>query len=153
MLSAGLEAGAALLIAIGGFLFCAGQIHQSSKHNREDIEAIREALVNGHEDMMATIKSYQESMTDLLSKNIEDMKEMLDKEKDNSRDSLNREISHLKDLISLTNNETREDIKRLQNEQRESNNLKAKILLMQSSLKALHHRLDIEPPVVIEDED
>ena len=113
MISAGLEAGVALLIAIGGGLFLAGQIHQTSKHNKEDIEAIREALVEGQDSMKEMMLQNQESMMELLSKNMDDMKEMLDTQKEHQRDALEREITHLRDLITITNNETRADIQRL----------------------------------------
>lgn len=140
MISGIIEGGASLVVVLIGGIFLFGQLKHSSERNSRDIEAIKDMIKKSQEDMQA-----------IMVKNIQDMKTLIDENKLIQNDTLNREISHLKDLISLTNIETRADIQRLQNEQRESNNLKAKILLMQSSLKALHHRLDIEPPVIIEE--
>ena len=141
MISGVFEGAVALFLAIVGAIYIAGQVRANATRNQADIN-----------DIKGMIKEYQECTQTLIEKNMEDMKDLLDTNKEHQADALSREVSHLKDLISFTNNETRADIQRLQNEQRESNNLKAKILLMQSSLKALHHRLDIEPPVIIEEE-
>lgn len=142
MLSGGLiEGTVALVVAIGGGLIVFGQIKTNAERNATDIGIIKSMMHDFQEDIKKTIL-----------KNMDDVKQLIELNKLHQKESVEKEISHLKDLISLTNNETRADIQRLQNEQRESNNLKAKILLMQSSLKALHHRLDIDPPVIIEDE-
>lgn len=142
MLSGGIIEGlAAIAVAVGGGLIIFGQMKNNAERNAADIEAIKTMM-----------HDFQEDMKDLLLKNMYDVKQLIDLNKQHQKESLEKEISHLKDLISLTNSETRADIQRLQSEQRESNNLRAKILLMQSSLKALHHRLDIDPPVIIEDD-
>lgn len=152
MISGVVEGGIALLVAIFGGIFIFGQLRENARKNEEDIKAIREALTEGQEAMRNLIKEYQEGMNEMLSKGMKDMKEMLDREKNNSHDNLNREIAHLKDLINISSNETREDIKRLEARQDQSNHLREKYALMAASLKSLHKRLDIEPPVLLSDE-
>lgn len=137
-----LEGLVAILIAIITAAVIFGQLKENAKRNKEDIEAIKE--------MMTT---FQESMTDLLSKNMADMRDLLDTQKEHQKEALEREIAHLKDLIAISSNETRADIQRLQAEQKESNNLKTKIAVLMQSVKSLHHRLDIDPPVLLEDDD
>lgn len=142
MISGAVEGGVALLIGIIGAVFIFGQVRENAKRNETDINSIKEMM-----------KEFQESMMELLSRNMSDMKELLDTQKENQRESLEREVSHLKDLISISSAETREDIKRLQVEQKESNNLKTKIAILAQSVKSLHHRLDLDPPVLLDDED
>lgn len=152
MLSGLIEGGIALAIAVVGASVLVGQMRENSRKNEEDIKSIREALTEGQEVMRELIREYQEGMQEMLTKGMNDMKEMLDREKNNSHDNLNREIAHLKDLINISSNETREDIKRLEARQDQSNHLREKYALMAASLKSLHHRLDLEPPVLIEDD-
>ena len=133
-----IEGGATLIVALIGGIFIFGQLKSSAERNAADIEAIK--------DMM---HSFQEDMKDMITKNMSDMKTMIDANKENQRDSLEREISHIKDLLNVNSTETREDIKRLEVAQRESNKIKERIALAEASLKSLHKRLDIEPPLVI----
>ena len=132
----------ALLIGLITAVFIFGQVKENARKNEQDINTIKE--------MMTT---FQESMTDLLSKNMADMRDLLDTQKEHQKEALEREIAHLKDLIAISSNETRADIQRLQAEQKESNNLKTKIAVLMQSVKSLHHRLDIDPPVLLEDDD
>lgn len=132
----------ALLIGLVTAVFIFGQVKENARKNEQDINTIKE--------MMST---FQESMIELLSKNMADMRDMLDTQKEYQKEALEREISHLKDLIAISSNETRADIQRLQAEQKESNNLKMKLAVLAQSVKSLHHRLDIDPPVLLDDED
>lgn len=140
VLSGAIEGGVALLIAAIGAAIVVGQMKENAKRNERDISTIKEMM-----------KEFQESMMELLSKNMSDMKDLLDTQKENQRESLEREVSHLKDLISISSAETREDIKRLQAEQKESNNLKMKVAVLSQSVKSLHHRLDLDPPILLGD--
>ena len=132
----------ALLIGLITAVFIFGQVKENARKNEQDINTIKE--------MMST---FQESMTELLSKNMADMRDLLDTQKEHQKEALEREISHLKDLIAISSNETRADIQRLQAEQKESNNLKMKLAVLAQSVKSLHHRLDIDPPALIDDEE
>ena len=132
----------ALLIGLITAVFIFGQVKENARKNEQDINTIKE--------MMST---FQESMTELLSKNMADMRDLLDTQKEHQKEALEREISHLKDLIAISSNETRADIQRLQAEQKESNNLKMKLAVLAQSVKSLHHRLDIDPPVLLNDEE
>lgn len=136
-----IEGGAALVVALVGGIFIFGQLKSSAERNASDIDAIKTMM---HE--------YQEDMKKLIEKNLEDVKALIDANKENQRDALNREIVHIKDMIAMTANETREDIKRLEQEQKESNNLKTKIAILSQSVKSLHHRLDLDPPPLLEEE-
>ena len=132
----------ALLIGLITAVFIFGQVKENARKNEQDINTIKE--------MMAT---FQESIIDLLSKNMAEMRDLLDTQKEHQKEALEREIAHLKDLIAISSNETRADIQRLQAEQKESNNLKTKIAVLMQSVKSLHHRLDIDPPVLLEEDD
>lgn len=136
MLSGLIEGGAALFIAIAGGIFIIGQIRENARKNEKDISDIKEMIV-----------SYQKNMQEMLERNMADVKTLIDTQKDHSRETLNREIAHLKDLISLTNAETRADIQRLEQRQAESNRVKERIALAEASLRSLHKRMDIEPPI------
>lgn len=140
-----IEGGIALLVACGGGVMLIGQIKENARKNEADIGTIKEML-----------HDYQESMFTLISKNMDDMKQLLDREKSNSREAWQNEIQHLRELVNINANETRADIQRLENSQRESNRIRERIAIAENSLKSLHKRLDIEPPVVLkndEDED
>ena len=143
MISGGvIEGMVALAVAIGGGLIIFGQIKNNAERNATDIEAIKNMM---HE--------FQEDMKDLISKNLADVKELIDTNKIMHSENLNREISHLKDLINMSNAETRADIQRLELEQKESNNVKMKVAILSQSVKSLHHRLDIDPPALLGEED
>jgi predicted nucleic acid-binding Zn-ribbon protein len=137
MLSGGLFEGlAAIAIAAAGGLIIIGQLKSNAERNAADIEAIKTMM---HE--------FQEDMRELISKNLADVKQLIELNKENQRDALNREITHIKDMIAMTSSETREDIQRLESAQRESNKIKERLALAESSLRSLHRRLDIEPPI------
>lgn len=136
IISGALEAGVALLLGVIGGVYIIGQINANAKRNTEDIEAIK-----------TMIREYQKNVKDIIMKNMSDMKSLIDASKDQQRDSLNREISHIKDILNMSSVETREDIKRLEAAQRESNKIKERLAIAENSLKSLHKRLDIEPPI------
>ena len=141
MLDGGIiEGGATLIVAIFGGIFLFGQLKSNAERNAADIEAIKVMM---HE--------FQEDMKDLISRNLKDVKDLMDANKINQRESLEREISHIKDLLNVNSTETREDIKRLESAQRESNKIKERLALAESSLRSLHRRLDIEPPINLHD--
>ena len=142
MVSGVVEGGMAILIALIGAAVIFGQVRENAKRNEDDINSIK-----------VMMKEFQDSMMDLLSNNMSDMKALLDTQKEHQKEALEREITHLKDLIAISSNETRADIQRLQQEQKESNNLKTKLAILTQSVKSLHHRLDLDPPATIDDED
>jgi hypothetical protein len=136
------EGAVALFIGIVGGIYIIGQLKSNAERNAADIEAIKTMM---HE--------YQEDMKSLISKNLKDVKDLIDTNKIIQNENLNREITHLKDLINMSNAETRADIQRLELEQKESNNVKMKVAILTQSVKSLHHRLDIEPPALLEEEE
>ena len=135
------EGGAALAVALFGAIFIFGQLKSNAERNAADIDAIKTMM---HE--------YQEDMKALIEKNLADVKTLIDANKENQRDALNREILHIKDMITMTSNETREDIKRLEARQDQANHLREKYAILAQSVKSLHHRLDIEPPALLEED-
>ena len=142
MISGGvIEGGATLIVAILGGIFIFGQMKSNAERNAADIEVIKNMMYD-----------FQKDMKDMITKNMSDMKELLDTNKENQRDALNREISHIKDMIAMTSNETREDIKRLEMRQDQANHLREKYAILAQSVKSLHKRLDIEPPISLHDD-
>jgi hypothetical protein len=141
MISGIIEGGAAVLIAFFGCAFIFGQIKNNAERNASDIEAIKNMMHNFQQDMKA-----------LIVKNMADMRDLLDANKEHQKESLEREISHIKDLLNVSSAETREDIKRLEAAQRESNRIKERIALAEASLKSLHKRMDIEPPMSLHED-
>lgn len=142
MISGGvIEGGATLIVAIIGGIFIFGQMKSNAERNAADIEVIKNMMYD-----------FQKDMKDMITKNMSDMKELLDTNKENQRDALNREISHIKDMIAMTSNETREDIKRLEMRQDQANHLREKYAILAQSVKSLHKRLDIEPPISLHDD-
>ena len=143
MISGGvIEGGATLIVAIIGCIFIFGQMKSNAERNAADIEVIKNMM---HE--------FQRDMKDMMIKNLSDMRELLDANKEHQKESLEREISHIKDLLNVSSVETREDIKRLEAAQRESNRVKERIALAEASLRSLHKRLDIEPPISLKDKE
>ena len=120
-----LQLGLEILGVIVGGAFLVARIESTTKSNREAIE----------------------SLANLIRQNMQDTKDLLELNKEQQRESLSREISHLKDLISINNNEMRADIQRLDLSQRESNRIRERLAVTESSVKSLHKRLDIEPPI------
>ena len=154
MISGGIiEGGAALVVALIGGIFIFGQVKSNADRNAADIEAMKTMIHEYQEGMKGMIHEYQEDMKAMILKNLQDVKDMMAANKENQKDALEREISHIKDMIAMTSNETREDIKRLETRQDQANHLREKYALMAASLKSLHHRLDIEPPALLEDEE
>lgn len=142
MLDGGIvEGGATLLVAVLGGIFIFGQIKNNAERNATDIEAIKNMM-----------HDFQKDMKDLIVKNMQDMRELLDANKEHQKESLEREIAHIKDLLNVSSAETREDIKRLEAAQRESNRIKERIALAEASLKSLHKRMDIEPPMILHED-
>lgn len=124
-----LQSGIELLIAAAGGIYMIGQIRATAETNRVGIETLKHDLTN------------------LLEKNNESVHELLDSFKSHQRESLEREIKHLKDLLEVSSRETREDIKRLEARQSESNRIKERLALAESSIRSLHKRMDLEPPM------
>ena len=120
-----IEAGLEIIGVIAGGIFLVARIEATTKANREAID----------------------SLASLIKQNMQDTKDLLALNKDQQREALAREINHIKDLINLNNNETREDLKRLEASQRESNRVKERLAIAENSLKSLHHRMDIDPPI------
>lgn len=124
-----IQSGVELLVAAAGGIYMVGQIKATAEANRQGLETLKKDL------------------TALVEKNIESMHDLLEASKAHQRENLEREISHLKDLVDITSRETREDIKRLEARQSESNRVKERLALAESSIRSLHKRLDIEPPL------
>ena len=120
-----LQLGLEILGAIAGGIYLVAKIDATNKSNKESIDALAE----------------------LIKQNMKDTKELLQLNKEQQREALAREIAHLKDLININNNETRADIQRLESAQKSSNLIKERLAIAENSLKSLHHRLDVEPPV------
>lgn len=153
MISGAVEGLIALIIAIGGGLILFGQVKHGAERNASDIEDMKNMIQKYQEDMKHIICKYQEDMKSTITKNLDDVKGLIDTNKENQRDALNREISHIKDMIAMTSSETREDIKRLEARQDQANRLREKYAILAQSVKSLHHRLDIEPPALLDEED
>lgn len=131
--------GLEILGMVCGGVYIVGRLEANAKANKEAIES--------------SVRVNQQAITqlaELFNRNMKDMKDLLQLNKEQQRDALNREISHIKDLISISNTEMREDIKMLREEQQKSNRIKERLAIAESSLKSLHHRLDIDPPVLMD---
>lgn len=131
--------GIEIIGAIAGGIFIVGKIDATTKANQDALHA----ATNTNQQAIS-------QLAHLFSKNMEDMKGLIQLHKEQQSDALNREISHIKDLISISNTEMREDIKRLESAQRSSNKIKERLAIAESSLKSLHHRLDIDPPILMD---
>lgn len=143
MLSGVIEGSIAIFLGVCGGIFIIGQIKENSKKNEEDIN-----------DIKVMMTKYQENMQNMLSQGMHDLKALIDSNKEHGRESLQREIAHIKDLLNASSTETREDIKRLEAAQLASNRVKERLAIAESSLRSLHHRLDIEvPPLMQRDDD
>lgn len=134
--------GIEIIGVIAGGIFIVGKIEANTKANQEALNTATQ-----------TNQQAITQLANLFSKNMEDMKGLIQLHREQQSDALNREISHIKDLISISNTEMREDIKRLEQEQKKSNRIKERLAIAESSLKSLHHRLDIEPPTLIDHKD
>ena len=131
--------GLEILGMVCGGVYIVGRLEANAKANKEAIES--------------SVRVNQQAITqlaELFNRNMKDMKDLLQLNKEQQRDALNREISHIKDLISISNTEMREDIKRLQEAQNKANHLQERIALINASVKSLHKRLDLEPPVLMD---
>ena len=120
-----IEAGLEILGVIAGGIFLVGRIESTTKANREAIE----------------------SLASLIKQNMQDTKDLLAINKEQQREALRTEISHIKDLMKISNDETRGDLKRLEEAQLASNRIRERLAVAESSIKSLHKRLDIEPPI------
>ena len=148
-----IEGACAIIIALVGGSILIGQMKENAKRNKDDIDAIKETMVQGQVEMRELIASYQEDMKATIEKYQEDMKDMLDEEKDNSRESLSREVSHIRETLAMNINEIRDDIRRLEQNQNENARLREDIVLLKSAVKSLHNRLDIDPPILLKNDD
>ena len=131
--------GLEILGMVCGGVYIVGRLEANAKANKEAIES--------------SVRVNQQAITqlaDLFKQNMKDMKDLLQLNKEQQRDALNREISHIKDLISISNTEMREDIKRLQEAQNKANHLQERIALINASVKSLHKRLDLDPPILMD---
>lgn len=126
-----LQLGLEILGVIVGGAFLVARIESTTKSNREAIE----------------------SLANLIRQNMQDTKDLLAMNKEQQRESLRTEIAHIKDLMRINNEETRSDLKRLEESQRASNLIKERLAIAENSLKSLHHRLDVEPPITLKGED
>ena len=142
MITGGIFEGlAAIAIAVAGGLIIIGQLKSNAERNAADIDAIKTMM-----------HDFQEDMKGLISKNLKDVKDLIDTNKAMQNENLNREIAHLKDLINMSNAETRADIQRLEARQEQANHLREKYAILAQSVKSLHHRLDVEPPILLDDD-
>ena len=135
IISGMLEGGIALFIAIVAAAVVVGQMKESARTNKEAIEEIKKLF-----------EKSQEENKELLRQNMQDVKAMLDEQKDDQNEALSREILHVKDTLNLTINEIRDDIRRLEMNQNENAKLREEVILLRSSVKSLHKRLDVEIP-------
>ena len=142
----------AILIAIVTAAVIFGQLKENAKRNKEDIDAIKEMVVQGQTDVKDLIAGYQEDMKVTIEKYQEDMKDLIDEEKSNSRESLSREILHIRETLSMNINEIRDDIRRLEQNQNDNVRLREEVIKLKQSVKALHHRLDLESPEMLGDD-
>ena len=131
--------GIEIIGVIAGGIFIVGKIDATTKANHDALTA----ATNTNQQALA-------QLANLVSKNMEDMKGLIQLHRDQQNDALNREISHIKDLISISNTEMREDIKRLQQAQSKANHLQERIALINASVKSLHKRLDLDPPILMD---
>lgn len=120
-----LQLGLEILGAIAGGIYLVAKIDSTNKSNKEAID----------------------SLAELIKQNMQDTKDLLAMNKEQQRESLRTEIAHIKDLMRISNDETRGDLKRLEEAQRASNQIKERLAIAENSLKSLHHRLDIDPPI------
>ena len=66
---------------------------------------------------------------------------------------LQDEITRLKEKSEDDMRNVREDISRLEKKQEESNRVKERTAIVEASLRSLHKRLDIEPPISIKEDE
>lgn len=125
----------ALVIAIGGAIYVVGQVKENSRKNEKDIAEMKESMLKCQSDMK-----------ELMVQNIQDVKDMLEDNKENAHNSLITEIQHIKETWTLSINEIREDIRRLEMNQSETVRLREDLSLLKQSVRALHHRLDLDIP-------
>ena len=71
---------------------------------------------------------------------------MLDAQKDDQNAAMSKEIAHVRENLTLTISEIRDDIRRLELSQNENAKLREELILLRSSVKSLHKRLDVEIP-------
>ena len=135
MISGFIEGLCALVIAGGGMAVLIGQLKENAKTNKEAIEEIKDMVIKGQEDTKEIIKE-----------NMQEMKDALNDQKEDQALALAHEISHVKDTLSITINEIRDDIRRLEMNQNETIRLREDLSLLKQSVRALHHRLDLDVP-------
>lgn len=131
-----------ILINIGTILFFAGAWWQSSKHNKEVIEEIKQAAEKREKSFQETVKYIKDDFQNKLS----NMKSSFDDTLKQIKEFYNDKISDLKDNIkeNIENNarHTAEHIKRLEEKQDKHNGLYDTVIETKQSAKAAHHRID-----------
>lgn len=135
MITSIIEAGVALAVAVGSAIYAVGGVNANNKRNEKAIEEMKESMLKCQSDMK-----------EIMIQNIQDVKEMLENNKENARNSLITEIQHIKETWTLSINEIREDIRRLEMNQSETIRLREDLSLLKQSVRALHHRLDLDVP-------
>ena len=135
VMSGMLEGGIALFIAIVAAAVVVGQMKESAKANKDAIEEIKKMF-----------EKSQEENKELLRQNMQDVKDMLDAQKDDQNAAMSKEIAHVRENLTLTISEIRDDIRRLELSQNENAKLREELILLRSSVKSLHKRLDVEIP-------
>ena len=135
MITSIIEAGVAFAIAVGSAIYAVGGVNANNKRNEKAIEEMKESMLKCQSDMK-----------EIMVQNIQDVKDMLEDNKENARNSLITEIKHIKETWTLSINEIREDIRRLEMNQSETIRLREDLSLLKQSVRALHHRLDLDIP-------
>ena len=135
MIASILEASVALAIAVGSAIYAVGGVNANNKRNEKAIEELKQAMLQCQGDMK-----------DIMVQNMQDVKDMLEENKENARNSLFTEVQHIKETLSLTINEIRDDIRRLEQSQNENARMREELSLLKQSVRAIHHRLDLEIP-------
>lgn len=108
------------VVSVLSVVFFAGAWWQSSKHNKETIETIKESF---KESISTLEKNFQEK--------VESMKE-----------SFNTTIQGLKDTIEQNTKHTTEQIKNLEIKQDKHNSVIERTVAVEASAKSAHKRLD-----------
>ena len=135
MLASILEASVALAIAVGSAIYAVGGVNANNKRNEKAIEELKSSMIQCQGDMK-----------EIMVQNMQDVKDMLEDNKENARSSLVAEISHIRETLDLNIREIRDDIRRLEQSQNENARMREELSLLKQSVRAIHHRLDLEIP-------
>lgn len=108
------------IVSVLAVVFFAGAWWQTSKHNKETIDTIKESF----EKSVATIeKNFQEKVIDM-------------------KDIFNASIQGIKEAIDTNQKHTSEQIKQLEIKQDKHNNVIERTVAVEASTKSAHKRLD-----------